>query len=416
MAQCIRVSLGVILLAACGCLGGGAVAIIDSPVAHVGSIALQILPETGDMAVADALGWRAGIPSAQVVVHTPSGDRVGTSDAAGKVQLSLESGSFVIEVNRVLNDAEAQRVPTVEGALGFALVSSLLVDGSTPIPVPVPAARKKGLIISEWAFNSAVLPGVTGYGFGGYFELYNNGDTTVYLDGMLVGEAITAPFKLNFATCQDEDRLKYDPLFLWAEQIYRFPGSGREHPVIPGGVVVLATDGIDHRPIIANGLDLSHADFEFIGFNDVDNPAVPNMIQAGQPYLDSHGFEAGGAASTVTYLALPVDLTRAPRQRPLSNPPSDALAYVGIGRTSMLDVYSHLRRGGYTFPPCLPLLLPVFDRESASLTGDAAANTDFVVSHARRLFVERNGRKYLLWTHSSRTDFVRGTRTVGVVP
>ena len=219
MAQCILVALGVVLLAASGCGGAGTVAIIDSPVAHVGSIALQILPETGDMAVADALGWRAGIPSAQVVVHTPSGDRVGTTDASGKVQLSLESGSFVIEVTRVLSDAEAQRVPTVEGALGFALVSSLLVNGSTPIPVPVPAARKKGLIISEWAFNSAVLPGVTGYSFGGYFELYNNGDTTVYLDGMLVGEAFTAPFKLNFATCQDEDRLKYDPLFLWTEDV-----------------------------------------------------------------------------------------------------------------------------------------------------------------------------------------------------
>ena len=412
----IRVSLGVVLLAAIGCGGGGNVAIIDSPVTPVGRITLQILPVNGDMAVADALGWRTGIPGAQVVVHTPAGDRVGTTDATGKVQLSLESGSFVIEVNRVLSDAEAQRVPTVEGALGFSLVSSLSVDGSTPIPVPVPAARKKGLIISEWAFNSGVLPGVTGYSFGGYFELYNNGDTTVYLDGMLVGESFTAPFKPNYATCQDEDRLKSDPLFLWAEQIYRFPGSGREHPVVPGGVVVLATDAIDHRPIIANGLDLSHADFEFIGFSDVDNPAVPNMILAGQPFLDGHGFEAGGAGSTVTYLALPVDLTQAPRQRNLSNPPTDAFIYEGIGRTSMLDVYSHVKRGGYTFPPCLPLVLATYDQESASLTGDAAANTDFVVSHARRLFVERNGRKYLLWTHSSRTDFVRGTRTVGTVP
>ena len=405
-----------VLLGAIGCSGGGNVAIIDSPVTPVGRIALQILPENVDVAVADALGWRTGIPGAQVVVHTPSGDRVGTTDAAGRVQLSLESGSFVIEVNRVLSDAEAQRVPTVEGALGFSLVSSLSVDGSTPIPVPVPAARKRGLIISEWSFNNGLLPGVTGYSFGGYFELYNNGDTTVYLDGMLVGEAYTAPFKFNFATCQDENRLKYDPLFLWAAQIYRFPGRGREHPIAPGGIVVLATDAIDHRPIIANGLDLSHADFEFIGFSDVDNPAVPNMIQEGKPNLLGHGFIPGGNGSTVTYVALPLDLTQVPRQRDLSNPPSDALDFEGIGRASLLDVYSHLRRGGYTFPPCLPLIVSTYDQESASLTGDADENADFVVSHARRLFVERNGRKYLLWTRSSRTDFVRGTRTVGTVP
>ena len=404
------------MLAASGCLGEGRVALIESPVAPVGRVTLQALPEPVDLAVADALGWRAGIPGAQVLVRAPSGDRVGTTDAAGKLELSLESGSFVVEVTRVLTDSEAARVPAGEGALGFALITSLSIGNSNLVPVPVPAARKKGLIISEFAFNSGVLPGVTGYSYGGYFELYNNGDTTVYLDGMLVGESFALPFKTNFATCQDQDRLKYDPLFLWAEQIYRFPGRGRDHPVAPGGVVVLATDAIDHRPIIANGLDLSRADYEFVGFSDVDNPAVPNMIQEGRPFLDGHGFYAGGDGSTVTYLALPVDLTQAPRQRPLSNPPVDALDYEGIGRTSLLDVYSHLRRGGYTFPPCLPLLLPLYDQESASLTGDAAANTDFVVSHARRLFVERNGRKYLLWTHSSRTDFVRGTRTVGTVP
>ena len=89
-----------------------------------------------------------------------------------------------------------------------------MLDNSSLVPVRVPAARKKGLIISEFAFNSGVLPGVTGYSNGGYFELYNNGDTTVYLDGMLVGEAIALPFKTNYATCQDQDRLKYDPLFL----------------------------------------------------------------------------------------------------------------------------------------------------------------------------------------------------------
>ena len=406
-----------VLLAAIGCGGGGNVAIIDSPVTPVGRIALQILPENVDMAVADALGWRAGIPGAQVVVHTPAGDRIGTTDATGKVQLSLESGSFVIEVNRVLSDAEAQRVPTVAGALGFALISSLSVDGSTPIPVPVPAARKKGLIISEWAFNSGVLPGVTGYSFGGYFELYNNGDTTVYLDGMLVGETYTAPFKFNFATCQDLDRMKFDPQYLWTSQIERFPGRGRDHPVVPGGVVLLATDAIDHRPIIANGLDLSHADFEFIGFSDVDNPAVPNMIEEGRANRLGHGFIPGGDGSTVTYLALPVDLGKMPTQRigNLSNPPSDDVSW-GIARASLLDVYSHLKRGGSAYPPCLPLVLATYDQESASLTGDAAANTDFVVSHARRLFVERNGRKYLLWTHSSRTDFMRGTRTVSTVP
>ena len=139
------------------------------------------------------------------------------------------------------------------------------------------------------------------------------------------------------------------------------------------------------------------------------------MIEEGRQDLFGHGFIPGQGGSTVTYLALPVDVAKMPTQRlgNLSNPPSDDV-YLGIARANLLDVYSHLRRGGSAYPPCLPLLLPFYDRESASLTD--AGYADFVVSHARRLSVERNGRKYLLWTHSSRTDFVRGTRTVSTVP
>jgi len=58
----------------------------------------------------------------------------------------------------------------------------------------VPASRRKPLVISEWFFNTGRVPGVGTYSYGGYIELYNNADTTVFLDGLRVGD-ILAPIR-----------------------------------------------------------------------------------------------------------------------------------------------------------------------------------------------------------------------------
>ena len=271
--------------------------------------------------------------------------------------------------------------------------------------------RKRGLVISEWAFNDGLLPGVTGYSEGGYLELYNHGDTTVYLDGLVVGAAIAAYVELGGLSCGFWAEFSLDPAFLWTRRVERFPGRGREHPVSPGSAVVIATDAIDHRPIIANGLDLSHADFEFIGYNDVDNPGVPNMIEEGAPFNNPHGFYEIG--STVTFLAQAVDLSLVPQKRVqyLGDKP-----VYGVPRANVMDVYSEVNRRVTPTKPCSPIVHAAFDRESSSLFGDGETNAEFVLSAGRRLLVERNGRKYLLATHSSRTDFARGPRTPGTVP
>ena len=65
--------------------------------------------------------------------------------------------------------------------------------------------------------------------------------------------------------------------------IYKFPGRAGEKnfPFYPKQFLVLAGDAVDHRKVVSNSIDLSHADWEFYNqymAADIDNPNVPNLI------------------------------------------------------------------------------------------------------------------------------------------
>lgn len=63
--------------------------------------------------------------------------------------------------------------------------------------------------------------------------------------------------------------------------IYVVPGSGKEHPVLPGQSMILCDTGIDHRVANPNSFDLSAADFEWYDVSTEPN----NMVLTVKPYL-----------------------------------------------------------------------------------------------------------------------------------
>ncbi|APF19212.1 DUF4876 domain-containing protein [Caldithrix abyssi] len=109
------------------------------------------------------------------------------------------------------------------------------------------------------------------YFYDQFIELYNNSDTTVYLDGLILCRGLQR-HKPNM------DSVDY----VQVTYIFQFPGEpkvGREYPVAPHQYVVVAQDAIDHSQYIDTALDLSDADWEF--YNpygaEIDNPA-PNVV------------------------------------------------------------------------------------------------------------------------------------------
>ena len=132
-----------------------------------------------------------------------------------------------------------------------------------------------------------------------YVEFYNQTDSVVYLDGLIVA-VVFANYYLGI-------RYANDPDYVHTKSIYQFPGSGKDYPIHPGQFIVCAAEAINHKLVAPNSIDLSHADFEFYKPNGtgIDNPNVPNMIYI---YQDSGNlWLIGGEGCAIVLSNCPVD-------------------------------------------------------------------------------------------------------------
>jgi len=280
------------------------------------------------------------------------------------------------------------------------------------------AGRRGSLVISELSYAA---PDVSGwvYNFAGFLELYNNSDSTIYLDGKLVarGPTLMRDFRNGVAyqiSCEEEAPYQLDPEGFWSSFVWRFPGSGREHPLNPGEAVVVATDGIDHRPVDPRLPDLSAADFEFIGSTDADNPTVPNMVTEGLEFFRQLGHGLLFQMAGIFYIAEGSDLALLPA----TDLPPNAQPAWRIPRSTVLDVlassYAPQLEAYYSdVPLCRPWINPVFDRQPGGFLESLTTN-----SARRRVFMRLpNGRVILLRTKATANDFeIVGAATPGVVP
>lgn len=144
----------------------------------------------------------------------------------------------------------------------------------------MPVAATAQLKINEVYYRLATAPGANQF-----VELFNAGTNTVYLDGLILTEEALDG----------------------VEGVFRFPGGGTDHPVPPGGYVVIAADADD-----SDG-DPPHlgtiADWEcYAGPADFDNPLVPNLVLVGG-FTDLSLFSLGDNVILAdgTDLTVPID-------------------------------------------------------------------------------------------------------------
>lgn len=110
------------------------------------------------------------------------------------------------------------------------------------------------------------------YFYGQYCELYNASADTMYLDGMIITRQ--RPVEADI-----EDP---PPDYVRAIYAYQFPGTpvtGKEYPIAPGEIILIAADAMDHTMWAERSVDLSGADWETYNAQkyDYDNPDVPNL-------------------------------------------------------------------------------------------------------------------------------------------
>lgn len=406
-----RVTRGLALLLAASIAGSclGDVELLGPPQKPTGTYSLHFLADPEDANTAAALGWAEGLPALKVVI-TPRDSSAPalelTSSDSGRIAVpEFAAGEYIIDVQRWLTTAEKEQLTVTDDANGFAARLLLTARPGRLDTIRVSASRTRSLVISEWAFNRA-----GGYQWGGYLELFNNSDTTIYLDGIVISRGFEVAHDYPNFPCSLYLHVTGDSTSIWTRLIEVLPGTGRDYPLPPGGVLTLATDAIDHRPLWNKGLDLRAADFEFIGQPDVDNPSVPNIASRGIITLE-HGLK-WDLLSSVVVVALPLDLATLPKARPT---PESATDWYRLPRAVILDaLWIKTSWTGSAYPECPRLVHRVFDRDGAAMRGsNSLVEEEYSISRKR---VPRSGRLVLQHTRTGNTDFVRTVRNPGTVP
>lgn len=396
-----RRALG-LMMAAAGSLAGcelSEVGLFEIPPPAAVGVSLRV--EVEEVEIAAVLGWPSGaLPDADVTIERVDGElpwaETFRSDGEGGVEVGeVAPGRYRVVVQRVLG---ADERAAAGGVVGFMSEHRIQVGTQPPPVLRVPASRAGSLVFSEVkSLADGLASGFGGYRDATYFEIYNNADTTIHLDGKLLGQGYVFTFE---PLCTPNASMRLDDRGIWSRQFEHFPGSGTDHPLAPGEVVYVAKDAIDHRPFAPTAPDLRGAGFESIGTADVDNPAVPNMIRLGTVELP-RGFEV---LTGIVFLADPVDVTSLPVDGEFRRIPADRI----------LDVTSNDLDSPGLATRCPQPLHQQFDRNWFLIpaTADGYAHLSF---HRRALLTLPDGRRILQDTNDSRADFVAGEYSPGEV-
>ena len=410
--ECVSaVWFAAIALAVFGACDTRGVTLIDPDVAGgPDSVAFHVSLE--DTLLARALGWEDGVPGAEIQLHRivdPFQPHVLNTDSAGNAYIStLLPGLYEIAGYTVLSPDETGPTGGVVRAFGDGFKQTV---GSTPRVSLALAADEVGSLVMSEVYGGG-LTHQNQYHWARFVELYNNSDTTVYLDGILLGKGFGRQYSA-VVTCADNRPFREDPAGIWSPEFHQFPGGGREYPVAPGQVVTIALDAVDHSQVDPTLPDLSQSDFELQGSADPDNPDVPNMPPVG-PRSDPQGHGMLTSPTQVLFLALPLDATGLQTRVHMKG-----VTYARVPSDHVLDVVS-----GWTVTPdsdpaiylptydCLNWVNREFDRLEAVLyrpDGDNRTST-----HRKVLRVVA-GREILQDVDMSRIDFVLGHSSPGQI-
>lgn len=227
-------------------------------------------------------------PSGFTLAGVPDGTEVKLINSlTGRETILITTGGTGI-VSSVLTEGSYDgscsftvKVGTDEYVFNGVLTKVLLSkDTSSPMTLTL-AKNTGGFIIKEIYFAGSKTSDAKSYYSDQFHEIYNNSNETLYADGLCIAFLEQTPSAPNVWVNADGSAMTSLPTTF---QQWIIPGTGKEHPVLPGKSIVIAQDGIDHKTD-PNGnslspVNLAKADWEsYVAASgkDTDSPGVPNM-------------------------------------------------------------------------------------------------------------------------------------------
>lgn len=220
----------------------------------------------------------ADIPNAVSVTATNTStgrETTALADVTGAAIFELVEGTYSFTTSFSVSSGED------EYTFNGILTNYALIQESTTTLSLVLADNSGGFIFKEVYFSGSKTPEGKNYYADQFHEIYNNSGDTLFADGLCIG--VLYPTSTKPSEWSNEDGTLMDVLPL-TFQVWTIPGSGTDHPVLPGESFIIAQDGIDHKTD-ENGnpdspVNLGNADWESyveVSGKDLDAPGVPNL-------------------------------------------------------------------------------------------------------------------------------------------
>ncbi|SFK49516.1 Protein of unknown function [Porphyromonadaceae bacterium KH3CP3RA] len=131
----------------------------------------------------------------------------------------------------------------------------------------------KGSLLGPVIFKELFYSGTANFYFRNqFYEIYNNSEETVYLDGVHFADL----YPTNATTVRPVWREQDKGDYVYGARIWKFPGNGTDYPLAPGESCVISQFAANHKLPQYNPnspIDGSSSEFEF----NMDNPNYPDQ-------------------------------------------------------------------------------------------------------------------------------------------
>lgn len=240
------------------------------------------------------------------------------TDGSGIAQFeSIVPGNYSITASMTIGaeDYETQTGINVPDDAHFNASLDTNIQEDQNLEMKLKAGRIGGLVFKQIYYAGSNT--TRGASFRDQFiEIYNNSNEVIYADSLYFGntqsnnkKASDGEVRWDWSKSDDMPPSTKNPSddYIYAHYLFMIPGSGKDHPIEPGGSIIIAQNAINHKaPYTDNSgeiqgitdpsltIDLSGADFEtyLVDYRrelsddpdnfepytwDMDNPEVPNV-------------------------------------------------------------------------------------------------------------------------------------------
>ncbi len=190
----------------------------------------------------------------------------------------LIPGIYTINISGQVKDKSGKTFYVNGNRINYAVI-----PGNEELSIDVAGGVLSPIVFKEIYYTGSP----TRYFRDQFYELYNNSNEVVYLDGIYFAHLCPTKATTKLPVWPEEDKGKY----VYGERVWKFPGNGRDYPLQPGESCIISQFAANHKLPQYNPncpIDGSSSEFEF----NLNNPNFPDM-----PAYDMlHVFYDGKAA------------------------------------------------------------------------------------------------------------------------